>query len=85
MIHYLMSKGNAGRAKEIAQSIADKNVPLSIDQMNRIYDVVLNMNSLNSKPADGNHAQVETQYRRAGTPQGGIDSHAQGDGVDGEK
>ena len=41
------------RAKEIAQSIADKNVPLSIDQMNRIYDVVLNMNSLNSKPADG--------------------------------
>jgi hypothetical protein len=52
-----MSKGNAdskARAKELAEAIRDRNTPPSIDAMNRIYDVVLNMNSLNSKPGDGN-------------------------------
>ena len=49
-----MSKGgddNKARAKELADSIRDRNQPPSIDAMNRIYDVVLNMNSLNSKPS----------------------------------
>jgi hypothetical protein len=49
-----MSKGgddNKARAKELADSIRDRNIPPSIDSMNRIYDVVLNMNSLNSKPS----------------------------------
>jgi hypothetical protein len=54
-----MSKGgdkNVARAKELADSLRDRNNPPSIDAMNRIYDVVLNMNSLNSKPSglDGN-------------------------------
>jgi hypothetical protein len=51
-----VSKGgddNKARAKELADSIRDRNQPPSIDAMNRIYDVVLNMNSLNSKPGDG--------------------------------
>ena len=44
------------RARELADSLRDRNNPPSIDAMNRIYDVVLNMNSLNSKPSglDGN-------------------------------
>ncbi len=49
-----MSKGgdeNKKRAKELADAIRDRNNPPSIDAMNRIYDVVLNMNSLNSKPS----------------------------------
>jgi hypothetical protein len=49
-----VSKGgddNKARAKELADSIRDRNQPPSIDAMNRIYDVVLNMNSLNSKPS----------------------------------
>jgi len=51
-----MNKGgddNVKRAKELADSIRDRNNPPSIDSLNRIYDVVLNMNSLNSKPSDG--------------------------------
>ena len=51
-----MAKGgdvNKARAKELAEAIRDRNNPPSIDAMNRIYDVVLNMNSLNSKPSDG--------------------------------
>jgi hypothetical protein len=51
-----MSQGgddNKKRAKELAEAIRDRNIPPSIDSMNRIYDVVLNMNSLNSKPGDG--------------------------------
>ena len=54
LIHYLMSQGgddNKKRAKELAEAIRDRNIPPSIDSMNRIYDVVLNMNSLNSKPS----------------------------------
>ncbi len=49
-----MKKGDEAskkRAKELANSIKDRNQPPSIDAMNRIYDVVLNMNSLNSKPS----------------------------------
>lgn len=56
MIHFLMKKGgdeNVKRAKELADAIRDRNNPPSIDSMNRIYDIVLNMNSLNSKPSDG--------------------------------
>jgi prephenate dehydratase len=41
------------RAKELAEAIRDRNNPPSVDAMNRIYDIVLNMNSLNSKPSDG--------------------------------
>ena len=41
------------RAKELATSIKERNNPPSIDAMSRIYDVVLNMNSLNSKPSGG--------------------------------
>jgi len=55
LIHYLMTKGgdkNKARARELADSLRDRNNPPSIDAMNRIYDVVLNMNSLNSKPSD---------------------------------
>jgi hypothetical protein len=51
-----MKKGgekNKARARELADSLRDRNNPPSIDAMNRIYDVVLNMNSLNSKPSDG--------------------------------
>ena len=54
LIHFLMKKGDEAskkRAKELADSIKDRNQPPSIDAMNRIYDVVLNMNSLNSKPS----------------------------------
>jgi hypothetical protein len=47
------SDKNKARARELADSLRDKNSPPSIDAMNRIYDVVLNMNSLNSKPSDG--------------------------------
>lgn len=57
LIHTL-SKGDqqaVQRAKELAQSIVDRNNPPSVDIMNRIYDLVLNMNSLNSKPSDGNN------------------------------
>jgi hypothetical protein len=55
LIHLLVSKGKKERAQEIANGIRDRNSPPSIDQMNRIYDIVLNMNSLNSKPkGDGN-------------------------------
>ena len=59
LIHYLMTTGgdkNKARARELADSLRDRNNPPSIDAMNRIYDVVLNMNSLNSKPSglDGN-------------------------------
>ncbi len=59
LINYLMSKGgdkDKARARELADSLRDRNNPPSIDAMNRIYDVVLNMNSLNSKPSglDGN-------------------------------
>jgi hypothetical protein len=39
------------RAKELAEAIRDRNNPPSVDAMNRIYDIVLNMNSLNSKPS----------------------------------
>ena len=49
-----MNKGgdkNKARARELADSLRDRNNPPSIDAMNRIYDVVLNMNSLNSKPS----------------------------------
>ena len=56
-----MSKGDNEsklRAKELAESIRDRNTPPSIDSMNRIYDVVLNMNSLNSKPGDGKHFMI---------------------------
>lgn len=35
------------------KSLEDKNIPATVDTMNRIYDIVLNMNSLNSKPSDG--------------------------------
>ena len=55
LIHFLMNSGsekNKARARELADSLRDKNSPPSIDAMNRIYDVVLNMNSLNSKPSD---------------------------------
>jgi hypothetical protein len=50
------SDKNKARARELADSLRDRNSPPSIDAMNRIYDVVLNMNSLNSKPSglDGN-------------------------------
>ena len=51
-----MTKGGPNdveRAKELATAISDRNNPPSVDAMNRIYDVVLNMNSLNSKPSDG--------------------------------
>lgn len=51
-----MNKGGdkyKARARELADSLRDRNNPPSIDAMNRIYDVVLNMNSLNSKPSDG--------------------------------
>lgn len=58
LIHFLMTKGKKERALEIANSIKDKNSPPSIDTMNRIYDIVLNMNSLNSKPSDGNKSLV---------------------------
>jgi hypothetical protein len=47
------SDKNKARARELADSLRDRNSPPSIDAMNRIYDVVLNMNSLNSKPSDG--------------------------------
>lgn len=66
MIHYLMSKGgddNVKRAKELADAIRDRNNPPSVDAMNRIYDVVLNMNSLNSKPSDGNSDLIFTVNR----------------------
>ena len=56
LIHHLMKKGgdkSKARARELADSLRDRNNPPSIDAMNRIYDVVLNMNSLNSKPSDG--------------------------------
>jgi hypothetical protein len=70
-----VSKGgddNKARAKELADSIRDRNQPPSIDAMNRIYDVVLNMNSLNSKPGDGiSHSTHNFLYRRAVPPQGG--------------
>ena len=49
-----MTKGGPNdveRAKELATAISDRNNPPSVDAMNRIYDVVLNMNSLNSKPS----------------------------------
>ena len=55
-----MSKGgddNKARAKELADALRDRNQPPSIDSMNRIYDVVLNMNSLNSKPGDGKRSR----------------------------
>lgn len=45
------SDKNKARARELADSLRDRNNPPSIDAMNRIYDVVLNMNSLNSKPS----------------------------------
>jgi hypothetical protein len=50
------SDKHKARARELADSLRDRNNPPSIDAMNRIYDVVLNMNSLNSKPSglDGN-------------------------------
>jgi hypothetical protein len=50
--------GNVKRAKELAEGIRDRNNPPSIDTMNRIYDVVLNMNSLNSKPSDGKDSDI---------------------------
>jgi hypothetical protein len=62
LIHLLVSKGKKERAQEIANGIRDRNSPPSIDQMNRIYDIVLNMNSLNSKPSDGKAYIIQT-YR----------------------
>ena len=54
-----MNNGQEDRAKAIAQNIQDRTQPLSVDAMNRIYDIVLNMNSLNSKPSgDGNYVHV---------------------------
>ena len=56
LIQFLAKKGDEKsmtRAKELATSIKERNNPPSIDAMSRIYDVVLNMNSLNSKPSDG--------------------------------
>lgn len=52
-------EGNIKRAQELSDSIQDRNNPPSIDAMNRIYDVVLNMNSLNSKPGDGNSSVLK--------------------------
>ena len=71
-----MSKGgddNKKRAKELADAIRDRNNPPSIDAMNRIYDVVLNMNSLNSKPGDGTtlYLLIFTVFRCAISAQGG--------------
>lgn len=63
-----MNKGgdkDKARARELADSLRDRNNPPSIDAMNRIYDVVLNMNSLNSKPSglDGNlNDSLPTDY-----------------------
>ena len=48
-----MTHGGDQRAKELAVSISEKNDPPSVQHMNRIYDIVLNMNSLNAKPRDG--------------------------------
>lgn len=71
-----MNKGgdkNKARARELADSLRDRNNPPSIDAMNRIYDVVLNMNSLNSKPSglDGNIKRILTHslYRSNGPNQ----------------
>jgi hypothetical protein len=67
LIHSLVSKGgddNKARAKELADSIRDRNQPPSIDAMNRIYDVVLNMNSLNSKPGDDVQSLLKVEKER---------------------
>ncbi len=53
LISYLVIKGKKERAQQIADSLREKSIPPSVDYMNRIYDTVLNMNSLNSKPSDG--------------------------------
>lgn len=46
-----MSKGEVQRAQEITLGITDRTVVPSADFINRIYDIVLNMNSLNNKAA----------------------------------
>ena len=50
LIQWLISKDENQKAEELAASIEALDKPLSVNEMNRIYDVVLNMNSLNSKP-----------------------------------
>jgi len=49
LIQYLASIGNKERASQIAQGIADESITPKIELLNRIYDIVLNMNSLNSR------------------------------------
>eukprot|EP00347_Sterkiella_histriomuscorum_P021579 403333486 len=51
LVQFLVKKGNYERAQEIFKSLENISTKPSQDIMNRIYDVVLNMNSLNSKPS----------------------------------
>lgn len=63
LIHSLVQSGDPSSlsaAKDLADAIRDRNNPPSVDAMNRIYDVVLNMNSLNSKPSDGKNCDSLT-------------------------
>jgi len=49
MVEYLLRRGKKQRATEIAEGVRDGALVPDVEIMNRIYDIVLSMNSLNSQ------------------------------------
>ena len=60
LVKTLMAVDKKERAKEIANSMMDQTDRPAQNTLNRIFDVVLNLNSLNSKPkADGKNIRSD--------------------------